>query len=52
MQEYRNTESIETVKKRFKEITFSQFKNQAYSSADRAPDSGSGCRGFESLLAF
>lgn len=27
MQEYRNTESIETVKKRFKEITFSQFKN-------------------------
>ena len=52
MQEYRNTESIENVKKQFNEVTFSKISNQAYSSADRAPDSDSGCRGFESLLAF
>ena len=52
MQEYKNTASIKNVKERFTEINFVKFSNQAYSSEDRAPDSDSGCRGFESLLAF
>ena len=48
----RNTETLENVMAHFSDVHFVKITTQAYSSADRAPDSDSGCRGFDSLLAY